>query len=128
MSDAAPTAAPTADRPAGAPPRGRFGPVGAAPGRLMTLVRETEVDLRLFGMVLALAGILVGIELASPANFLQPVNILNLSVQAAPVAIIATGMVLIIVSRNIDLSVGSIVGVVSMVNAILFFKFFPGTI
>ena len=34
----------------------------------------------------------------------------------SPVAIIATGMVLVIVTRNIDLSVGSIVGVVSMTD------------
>jgi len=33
-------------------------------GRVMDLVRQTEVDLRLFGMVIALAGILIGIELA----------------------------------------------------------------
>ena len=97
--------------------------------RIGGLIRQTEFDLRLLGMMLALAAILVGIELASPdKEFLQPINILNLMVQAAPVAIIATGMVLIIVSRNIDLAVGSVVGVVSMVNAVLFFKFFPGTI
>jgi D-xylose transport system permease protein len=48
-----------------------------------------------------------------------------LSVQTASVAIIATGMVLIIVSRNIDLSVGSIVGVVSMVYALLMTDILP---
>ena len=30
----------------------------------MDRVRETEVDLRLFGMVIALAAILIGVELA----------------------------------------------------------------
>jgi D-xylose transport system permease protein len=98
-------------------------------GRLGGLLRQTEVDLRLLGMLLALGAILVGIELASPdKEFLQPINILNLMVQAAPVAIIATGMVLIIVSRNIDLAVGSVVGVVAMANAMLFFAVFPATI
>jgi len=96
--------------------------------RALDLLRQTEVDLRLFGMVFALFAILIGIELADSKNFLQPVNLLNLAVQAAPVAIIATGMVLIIVTRNIDLSVGSVVGVVSMTIAILFFRFFPPTI
>jgi D-xylose transport system permease protein len=91
-------------------------------------LRQTEVDLRLFGMVAALIAILIGIELASDRAFLTPVSLLNLSIQASPVAIIATGMVLIIVTRNIDLSVGSIVGVVSMTIAILFFKVFPTTI
>jgi D-xylose transport system permease protein len=92
------------------------------------LLRQTEVDLRLFGMAAAFFAILIAIELASPLVFLQPINLLNLSVQAAPVAIIATGMVLIIVTRNIDLSVGSVVGVVSMTIAILFFRVFPPTI
>jgi D-xylose transport system permease protein len=96
--------------------------------RARDVVAQTEVDLRLFGMVLALFAILIGIELASPQTFLTPVSLLNLSIQAAPVAIIATGMVLVIVTRNIDLSVGSIVGVVSMSIAILFFRFFPPTI
>jgi D-xylose transport system permease protein len=96
--------------------------------RAADLLRQTEVDLRLFGMVAALFAILIGIELASDKAFLTPVSLLNLSVQASPVAIIATGMVLVIVTRNIDLSVGSIVGVVSMTIAILFFRFFPPTI
>jgi D-xylose transport system permease protein len=139
-------AATTADRPVVTPPRGRFRAVRAAWGRLsqplrpviapirsagawvMDRARQTEVDLRLFGMAIALALILVGIELADSKTFLQPVNLLNLAVQATPVAIIATGMVLVIVTRQIDLSVGSVVGVVSMSIAILFFRVFPPTI
>lgn len=97
-------------------------------GRLGAIVRQTEVDLRLFGMLAALFAILIGIEMGSPQVFLRADVLLSLSVQAAPVAIIATGMVLVIVSRNIDLAVGSMVGVVSMTIAILFFKVFPSTI
>jgi D-xylose transport system permease protein len=48
-----------------------------------------------------------------------------LAVQAAGIAIIATGMVLIIVSRNIDLSVGSVVGVIAMSYALLMTHWFP---
>lgn len=122
MSDGATTA----DRPAAAPPRGAG--IRRAVGWVMDRVRETEVDLRLFGMVIALAAILIGVELADSKNFLQPINLLNLAVQATPVAIIATGMVLVIVTRQIDLSVGSMVGVVSMTIAIMFFRVFPPTI
>jgi D-xylose transport system permease protein len=49
-------------------------------------------------------------------------------VQATPVAIIACGMVLVIVTRQIDLSVGSVVGVVSMTIAIMFFRVLPPTL
>ncbi len=44
---------------------------------------------------------------------------LELSVQAASVSVMATGMVLVIVTRNIDLSVGSILGFVGMIMAVL---------
>src|SRR5664280_2117962 len=46
-------------------------------------------------------------------------NLWNLSVQSSSIAVMATGMVLIIVSRNIDLSVGSILGLTGYVMAML---------
>ena len=49
----------------------------------------------------------------------------TLAVQAAGIAIIATGMVLIIVSRNIDLSVGSLAGVIAMTYALLMTDWLP---
>jgi len=78
------------------------------------LLAQTEIDLRLFGMVMALAIILAGFHVISGGTFLRPANMVTLAVQAAGIAVIATGMVLVIVSRNIDLSVGSLVGFVAM--------------
>ena len=49
----------------------------------------------------------------------------TLAVQATGVAIIATGMVLVIVSRNIDLSVGSLVGFIAMTYALLMTDWMP---
>jgi D-xylose transport system permease protein len=92
------------------------------------LVQATEIDLRLFGMVVALVGIVVGFGIATGGRYLEPANLVTMSVQAAAVAIIATGMVLIIVSRNIDLSVGSIVGVLAMFYALLMTRYLPGFI
>ena len=74
------------------------------------MVASTEIDVRLFGMVVALAVIWIGFHLLSGGDFLTARNLWNLSVQSASIAIMATGMVLIIVSRNIDLSVGSLLG------------------
>jgi D-xylose transport system permease protein len=88
-------------------------------------VAATEVDLRLFGMLIALAGILIGFHIMSGGKMIQPANMVTLVVQASGVAIMATGMVLIIVSRNIDLSVGSIVGVVAMSYALLMTDWLP---
>ena len=89
------------------------------------LIRATEIDLRLFGMVLALILIWIGLGIANP-SILAPVNFLTFSVQAASTAILATGMVLVIVSRNIDLSVGSVVGLIGMGYAVLMANVFPG--
>ena len=89
------------------------------------MVAQTEVDLRLFGMLIALAAILLGFHVISGYKLIQPNNMLTLAVQASGIAIIATGMVLIIVSRNIDLSVGSVVGLIAMSYALLMTDWFP---
>ncbi len=83
------------------------------------LLSSTEVDTRLFGMVLALAVIWIGFHGLSGGDFLTARNLWNLSVQSASIAIMATGMVLIIVSRNIDLSVGSLLGFLGYTMALV---------
>jgi D-xylose transport system permease protein len=74
------------------------------------VLRSLEVDTRMLGLVAALAEIWVAFDIVSNGTFLSPRNLWNLSVQSASIGIMATGMVLIIVSRNIDLSVGSMLG------------------
>src|ERR1700686_3746566 len=83
------------------------------------LFRKLELDLRLIGMLAALAIIWVGFDTLTDGGFLTPRNLWNLSVQSSSIAVMATGMVLIIVSRNIDLSVGSILGLTGYVMAML---------
>jgi len=92
---------------------------------LRTLLAQTEIDLRLFGMLLALGLILLTFNILSGGKFFQPTNMVTLAVQASGIAIIATGMVLVIVSRNIDLSVGSLVGVIAMTYALLMTDWMP---
>jgi D-xylose transport system permease protein len=92
--------------------------------RLRGLASATEIDLRLFGMLLALAGILVVFQILDD-GFFSAGNMVTLAVQAIPVAILATGMVLVIVSRNIDLSVGSLTGLIAMTYAMLMTDWLP---
>ena len=82
-------------------------------------LRYLEIDTRLLGMLLALVIIWVGFGIVSGGTFLTPRNLWNLSVQSASIAIMATGMVLIIVSRNIDLSVGSMLGFLGYTMAMI---------
>jgi D-xylose transport system permease protein len=92
------------------------------------LLAQTEIDLRLFGMLLALALILLTFNILSGGTFFRPTNMVTLAVQATGVAIIATGMVLVIVSRNIDLSVGSLVGLIAMSYALLMTDWMPNVL
>jgi D-xylose transport system permease protein len=85
-----------------------LGPVGA-------FLKATELDTRMLGMIAALLAIWLGFHIFSGGLFLTPRNLWNLSVQSSSVAVMATGMVLVIVTRNIDLSVGSVLGFVGMI-------------
>lgn len=59
-------------------------------------------------------------------RFLTPRNLFNLSVQTASVAVMATGMVFVIVTRHIDLSVGSLLGLLGMLMGTLQVHILPG--
>ncbi len=87
--------------------------------------RATEIDTRLLGMVGALLFIWVGFEILTGGLFLTPRNLWNLTVQTSSIAVMATGMVLIIVTRNIDLSVGSVLGFCGIVMGVLQAKILP---
>ncbi|URK17893.1 sugar ABC transporter permease [Thalassospira sp. GO-4] len=83
------------------------------------LLTKMEVDRRLVGLAVVLLIIWVGFDIASGGRFITPRNIFNLSVQTASVAVMACGVVLIIVTRHIDLSVGAILGVLAMIMGVV---------
>jgi D-xylose transport system permease protein len=83
-------------------------------------MRATEVDTRMIGMIAALLLIWFGFHLytliaTGEGLFVTPRNLWNLLTQTASIAVMACGMVLVIVMRHIDLSVGSILGFVSTI-------------
>jgi D-xylose transport system permease protein len=88
-------------------------------------LKSTELDTRMLGMAGALALIWIAFHLLSGGLFLTPRNLWNLSVQSSSVAIMATGMVLVIVTRNIDLSIGSMLGFIGMVMGVLQAELIP---
>ena len=86
---------------------------------------SAEIDSRMVGMILATAVIWISFNILSDGDFLTARNLWNLSVQSTSIAIMATGMVLIIVSRNIDLSVGSLLGFLGYVMAMVQTRWIP---
>jgi D-xylose transport system permease protein len=95
---------------------------------LTRAIRAAEIDLRLVGMLIALVAIVTGFAIATDGRILAPVNLVNLSVQMVSIAVIATGMTLVIVSRNIDLSVGSIAGLVALTSVWFMVQILPDII
>jgi len=110
-------------------------PAMAQEGPITRFFRATEIDARVLGMIAAIIAvwfifeILTALQLSMqdrPFNdgllggsFLMPRNLWTLLVQTASIAIMATGMVLVIVMRHIDLSVGGILTLVATISAVL---------
>jgi D-xylose transport system permease protein len=69
-------------------------------------------------MILALAAVWIGFQMTTNGIFLEPRNLSNLIRQTAVTGVLAVGMVLVIIAAEIDLSVGSLVGLTGMLAAI----------
>jgi D-xylose transport system permease protein len=89
--------------------------MSATPG----LWRRSGVDLRLALMSVLLVVMAIVFHILSGGVFLSPENLYNIAQQTAVVGIVSTVMVLIIVARHIDLSVGSVMGFVGVLVAYL---------
>ena len=81
--------------------------------------RALGLDGRMTAMVIALAAIWLALDTLSGGYFLTARNLYNLAVQSSVVGVMACGMVLVIVPRHIDLSVGSLLGFTGMTIALL---------
>lgn len=92
------------------------------------IVQTLELDLRLLGMIGAFAVLCIGFDLVTGGRFLTPRNIFNLTIQTVSVAIMATGMVFVIVTRHIDLSVGALLATCSAVMAMTQTQFLPNVL
>ncbi len=88
-------------------------------------IQTAGLDMRMLVMVGILIVIWLGLNMATEGIFLTARNLYNLAVQSSVVGIMATGMVLVIVARHIDLSVGSILGFTGMIIAWLQVDIFP---
>ena len=93
--------------------------------RRRNILEALELDMRLLGMIGAFILICLVFNVATDGRFLTPRNLFNLSVQTASVAVMATGMVFVIVTRHIDLSVGSMLGFIGMTVAALQVQVLP---
>ena len=99
---------------AGAGPSGAGLPGADLPGAVWQRVRGGN---GLLPIVAALVSIWLVLGAINPA-FLAPENLVNLTLQSAPVGVIALGVVLVLLVGQIDLSVGSLSGLAAAVVAV----------
>jgi ribose/xylose/arabinose/galactoside ABC-type transport system permease subunit len=74
-------------------------------------------SLREVGIIIAFILLLIVLSILSPNAFAKPANLINILKQASINGILAMGMMFVIVSGGIDLSVGSIVALTGVVAA-----------
>ena len=110
-------------------PTGPTGPTAGRTGRAMGFLKS---HLREYGMLLSLVAIMVFFQIATDGTLMQPLNLTNLILQNSYIIIMALGMLLVIVAGHIDLSVGSVVGFVGALAAVLMVQmemhFVPATL
>ncbi|WP_200897656.1 multiple monosaccharide ABC transporter permease [Paenibacillus wulumuqiensis] len=75
-------------------------------------------NIRQYGMIIALVFIMLLFEILTGGLLLKPINITNLILQNSYILVLAIGMVLVIITGHIDLSVGSIAAFVGAISAI----------
>jgi len=109
------TTTPTVTTPTGAsePPTQTPG------GRLRALMQG---NFRQYGMVVALALIVILFQIWTSGILLKPLNVTNIVQQNGYILILAIGMVMVIISGHIDLSVGSIAGFIGAMSAVLMIR------
>lgn len=98
-------------------------------GVVVRFFRATEIDTRMLGMIAALflvwaifdvwSGLISHDDGLLGGAFLTPRNLWTLLVQTSSIAVMSTGMVLLIVMRQIDLSVGSMLSLIAVATAVL---------
>ena len=75
--------------------------------------RAAKLDLKQYGMMMALVAIIVLFSILTGGKLIKPMNISNLIFQNSYVIILAIGMLLcILTGGNIDLACGSVVGLI----------------
>ena len=88
--------------------------------RIRSLLRG---NIRQYAMIIALVIVVVIFEVLTKGILLKPLNISNLIQQNAYILILAIGMLLCILTiGNVDLSVGSLVGLIGALSAIFILK------
>jgi len=94
-------------------------------GQIKTAVKN---NIRQYTMIIALISIMIIFTILTGGTFMTSRNLSNLFIQTSYIAILASGIVWVIVAGHIDLSIGSVVGFTGAIAAILQVNFHMNTV
>src|SRR5712672_745657 len=80
-------------------------------------------NFREYGLMIALVVIMIFFQFMTNGTLFKPLNLTNLVLQNSYVIIMALGMLLVIVTGHIDLSVGSVAGFIGGIAAVLMVRY-----
>ncbi|MEV4428285.1 multiple monosaccharide ABC transporter permease [Streptomyces sp. R-07] len=100
-----------------APPGNGFPATGNSMARV--LLDGVRRNMRQYGMLFALGLIVLLFQIWTGGDLLLPRNVSNLVLQNSYILILAIGMMIVIISGHIDLSVGSLMALVGGIGAVL---------
>ncbi|MDL4840899.1 multiple monosaccharide ABC transporter permease [Aquibacillus rhizosphaerae] len=86
---------------------------------MQDLINLFRNNIRQYGMIIALVLITALFWVLTEGIIFKPLNITNLILQNGFILVLAVGMVLVIITGNIDLSVGSVVAFVGAIAGVL---------
>ena len=100
-----------------------IGEVAAPAAEHVSIGSFVKRNIREYGMLMALAVIMIFFQYMTDGTLMQPLNITNLLLQNSYIVIMALAMLLIIVAGHIDLSVGSVAGFIGGLAAVLMVQY-----
>ncbi|WP_314172423.1 multiple monosaccharide ABC transporter permease [Streptomyces winkii] len=95
---------------------------GASSGAGTLLMDAVRNNMRQYGMLFALALIVVLFQIWTDGSLLLPNNVSNIVQQNSYILILAMGMMIVIIAGHIDLSVGSLAAFVGAAAAVMMVK------
>jgi len=83
------------------------------------IMKHIQNNIRQYGMILTLVVMLIALNIYTDGISMSPLNVTNLVLQNAYVLVLAIGMLMVILTGNVDLSVGSVAAFIGAICAIM---------
>lgn len=92
-------------------------------GKTKSIGEYVSSHLRQYGLLFALIAVMAFFQIVTDGTLLRAINVTNLLLQNSYIIIMALGMLVVIVAGHIDLSVGSVMGFIGALAAVMIVEY-----